>query len=174
MRTVLLISTLALGGCINQPQIYAPPIQREPVLDGQPPKPPKDMLRMSDRETDSYIIQDIPKGSPDPWRWTGQRPTVRLFVEDLKDRKLVVDYSIVEATMKDTGPLKFTFFVNDQPLATVAEDKTGVKHFEKLIPPEMLKANADNVLAVEVDKVWIAPGDGAHLGFLLGAVGLTH
>ena len=173
MKPLLLIPLVLLAGCISQPQLYAPPIQREPMLDGQAPKPPKDVLKMSDLETDAYIVQDIPKGSPDPWRWTGKRPTVHLFVANPDGRKLVVDYSIAEATLKDTGPVKLTFFVNDQPLATVTEDKQGVKRFERPVPAEMLKAQADNTLAIEIDKVWIAKGDGAQLGFIIASVGLT-
>ena len=169
-----LVAALLLTGCISQPQLYAPPVQREPMLDGKPPQRPKDMLRMSDRETDAFIVQDIPKGGNDPWRWTGKRPTVRLYVTDTAGRKLVADYSIAEATLKDTGPVKLTFFVNGQPLATVNEDKQGVKHFEKQVPPEMLKSGADNIFAIEVDKVWIAKEDGAHLGFILAGVGLLH
>ena len=145
---------LLVAGCISQPQTYAPPIQREPVLDGQAPKPPKQMLQMSDAETDAYIVQDIPKGAPaNGWRWTGKRPTVRLYVTDPNGHKMAVDYSVAEATIKDTGPVKMTFYVNDQPLETVDEKTSGVRHFEKAIPPEMLKASADNTLAVEVDKV---------------------
>ena len=169
-----LLLALTLTGCINQPQLYAPPVQREPVLDGQAPKAPKDMLRMSDRDTDAYIIQDIPKSGTDPWRWTGKRPTVRLAVAETSGLKLVVDYSVVENTLKDTGPVNLTFFVNGQPLATVHEDKKSIKHFEKSVPPEMLKPGVDNALAVEIDKVWIAKQDGAQLGFLIGGIGLTH
>ena len=174
MKALLCITFLALTGCISQPQLYAPPIQREPMLNGQAPKAPKDMLKMSDKETDAFIVQDIAKGTPDASRWTGQRPTVRLFVVETSGRKFVADYGIVEATFKDTGPLKINFFVNGQLLATVAENKSGIKRFEKPVPPEMLKTNVDNLLAIEVDKVWIAPEDHAKLGFLLSAIGLTH
>ena len=173
MRSLLLLPVIVLTGCISQPQTYAPPIQREPVLNGQAPKPPKDILRMSERETDAYIVQDIPRESADAWRWTGKRPTVRLFVADPGGRKLVVDYSIAETTLKDTGPVTLSFFVNDQLLATVTEDRQGVKHFEKPVPPEMLKPSADNTFAIEIDKVWIAKEDGAKLGFILASVGLT-
>ena len=83
MKPALLsLLLVVLTGCINQPQTYAPPIQREPMLDGQAPKLPKEILRMSDRETDAYIVQDIPRGSPDAWRWTGKRPSVQVFVTD--------------------------------------------------------------------------------------------
>ncbi|HEY3740169.1 MAG TPA: hypothetical protein VGL53_10005 [Bryobacteraceae bacterium] len=173
MRILLLIPIALLTGCITQPQTYAPPVQREPVLDGQAPKPPKHILQMSDRETDAYIVQDIPRGSADPWRWTGKRPTVRMFVGDPNGLKLTADYSIAEATFKDTGPVKLTFYVNDKPLATVDEKEHGVKHFEKPIPREMLKASADNLFAIEIDKVWIAKQDGAHLGFILASIGLA-
>jgi hypothetical protein len=168
-----LLPIFVLAGCVSQPQTYAPPVQREPVLDGQAPKPPKHILQMSDRETDAYIVQDIPRGSADAWRWTGKRPTVRMFVGDPSGHTMIVDYSIAEATFKDTGPVKLTFYVNDQPLAIVEEAHHGVKHFEKPIPPEMLKASADNLFAVEIDKVWIAKEDGAKLGFILASVGLA-
>ena len=174
MRSLLLVPVIVLAGCISQPQTYAPPVQREPVLNGQAPKPPKEVVRMSERETDAYIVQDIPRNSDDPWRWTGKRPTVRLFVSDPGGRKLVVEYVIAQATLKDTGPVKLTFFVNDEPLATVAEDRPGEKHFEKPVPPQMLKASAENTFAIEIDKLWIAKEDGAQLGFLLVSVGLTH
>lgn len=175
MRIPFLVLPLvaALTGCISQPQTYAPPVQREPMLDGQAPKPPKHILQMSDRETDAYIVQDIPRGSTDAWRWTGKRPTVRMFVGDPNGLKLMVAYSIAEATFKDTGPVKLTFYVNDKPLATVDEKQHGVKHFEQPIPPEMLKASADNLFAIEIDKVWIAKQDGAQLGFILASVGLA-
>ena len=169
---VLCLTLVTLTGCISQPQLYAPPIQREPMLDGKAPTPPKDMVRMSDGDTDSYIVQDIPKGSTDPWRWTGKRPTVRLFVAEPGGRKLVVDYTIAEATFKDTGPVALTFFINDKPLDTVKETRSGVKHFEKPVPAAMFKPNAGNIFAIEIDKVWIAPADGAHLGFMLSGVGL--
>jgi hypothetical protein len=175
MRTACLIflGGAFLTGCVSQPQTYAPPVQREPVLNGQAPKPPKHMLSMSDRETDAFIIQDIPTGSADPWRWTGKRPTVRLYVDDPGGHKLVADYSIAQATFKDTGPVKLTFYVNGQPLETVTENQQGVKHFEKPVPPEMLKPSADNLFAIEIDKVWIAKTDGAQLGFILASIGLT-
>jgi hypothetical protein len=174
MRIVCLILGAGfLTGCASQPQTYAPPVQREPVLNGQTPKPPKHILAMSDHETDSFIIQDIPLGSSGPWRWTGKRPTVRLYVDDPNGHSLVADYSIAQATFKDTGPVNLTFYVNDQALATVAENQQGVKHFEKPVPPEMLKPGADNLFAIEIDKVWVAKADGAQLGFILASIGLT-
>jgi hypothetical protein len=168
-----LLPALLLAGCISQPQTYAPPVQREPMLDGKAPKPPKDMLRMSDRETDAYIVQDIPKTGVEAWRWTGKRPTVRIYVDDPGGRKFVADYSVAQATLKDTGPVKLTFFVNDKPLATVSIDHDGQKHFEHDVPPEMLKPTEDNLFAIEIDKTWTAKEDGAQLGFMLAAIGLT-
>jgi hypothetical protein len=84
-----------------------------------------------------------------------------------------VEYSVAEATFKDTGPVHFKFFVNEKLLGEAHHDKPGAYTFEKPVPAQMLRANAENDLAVEVDKPWIAPGDGAKLGFILTSIGFA-
>jgi hypothetical protein len=174
MRFAGLFGMLTLAGCVNQPQTFAPPVQRQPVLDGQTPKPAKQIVAMIDPDADASIVQDIQRGVSGTWRWAAKRPTVRIFATRAEGMKLKVDYTIADSTFKDTGPVKLIFFVNGQPLATVAETAAGQKLFEKPIPPEMLRANTDNLFAIEVDKVWVSKLDGAQLGFILTSVELTH
>ena len=174
MRIVLLLSPLLLAGCVIQPQTFAPTVQRRPALDGQAPKPLRQIVEMSDPDADAMIVQDIQRGDNSPWRWTGKKPTVRIFVTSVDGLTLKVHYTVPDATFRDTGPVNLTFLVNDKPLAGVAVKAPGEKRFEQAIPPEMLRANADNMFAVELDKLWVSKSDGAKLGMLLNSVELTH
>ena len=170
---IIVVASLALTGCITMPETYAPPVQRKPVMVDQAPKTARRLLRMIEPETDTYIVQDIPRNDKGPWRWAGKRPTVRLFLTSVADSKFHVEYSVADATFKDTGPQVFQFFVNGKLLAEERRDQPGSYVFEKPVPPELLKPNSENDLAVEVDKPWIAPGDGAKLGFIITAIGFS-
>lgn len=128
---------------------------------------------MVEPETDAYIVQDIPRGVSGPWRWAGVRPIVRIYLTSIADSKLFVEYSVADATFKTTGPVHFKFFVNEKLVGEAHHDQPGAYTFEKLIPPQMLKANAENDLAVEVDKPWTSPEDGAKLGFILTSIGFA-
>lgn len=167
---VLLVSA---AGCVRMPESYAPPVQRKPALNDDAPKTARRLLRMIEPETDAYIVQDIPKNEKGPWRWAGPQPTVRIYVTSTADTKVFVEYSVAEATFKDTGPVQFQFLVNGQLLGEVRHEKPGAFTFEKLVPPAMLKQNSENDIAVAVDKPWTAPGDGARLGFILTSIGFT-
>ncbi len=174
MKTAVLL-TLALvsTGCVTMPEVYAPPVQRKPSLSDEAPKTSKYLLRMIEPETDAYIVQDIPRNEKGPWRWAGPKPTVRIYLTSTADLRAFVDYSVAEATFKDTGPVNFKFWVNGQLLGEARQDKPGAYTFEKPVPFQMLKPNYDNDLAVEVDKPWTAPGDGAKLGFILTSMGFV-
>jgi hypothetical protein len=87
--------------------------------------------------------------------------------------KFHAEYSISDATFQRTGPVTLRFLVNDKMLAEQRHDKTGNFTFDKPIPEQLLKANSENDLAIEVDKVFIAEADGAKLGFILSAIGLS-
>jgi hypothetical protein len=50
---------------------------------------------------------------------------------------------------------------------------SGEQHFEKAVPAEWIEPGKDTLLAASIDKVWVAPADGAKLGFILTRIGLT-
>lgn len=173
---LLFLAIFWLSGCTPMPEAYAPPVQRQPALAGEAPKAAKRLLRMSEAETDAYIVQDIPKGANGPWRWAGKKPTVRIFLTNTAANDpntiVLVEYSVADATFKDTGPVGFQFFLNGQKLGEERQTKPGDFTFTKTIPAGVLKAG-ENDIAVEVDKVWKSPTDGAELGFILTAIGFV-
>jgi hypothetical protein len=170
-RLSIVGAALLLAACQPMPESYAPPIQRTPVEAFRPYRVSR-VVMMSDGDADQRIVADIggPSGS---WRWTGQRPTVKVVVKDTANVKYVIDFAVAEATFAQTGPVSITFRVNDQVLETVRYDKPGDYHFEKPVPAEWLKANEDILVAAELDKIFIAPEDGAKLGLILTRLGLT-
>ena len=164
---------VCITACVTMPEVYAPPVQRKPALADESPRISKRLLRMIEPETDAYIVQDIPRNEKGPWRWARKRPTVRIYLTSTADLKLFVEYSVAEATFVQTGPVAFQFFANDQLVGQAKHDKPGTYTFEKPVPAQMLKPNAENDFAVEVDKPFIAEADGAKLGFILTSIGYT-
>jgi hypothetical protein len=170
----LLIAGMAvlLSSCQNMPEPYAPPVQRQPFEDGRPHRMAR-IVNMSDGDAMAHVVQDIAPGEPSAWKWTGQKPTVKVTARTNEKLHYTIDFSIAEATLKDTGPVTLTFLVNDHPLDSVRYTRAGDYHFEKTVPPEWVEPLKDALLAVAIDKVWTAPADGAKLGFILTRIGLT-
>ena len=174
MRYIFVFVAAMLAGCVNQPQSFAPNVQRRPALDGQVPKLPNPVVDMMDPDSESAIVKDIQRGGSGPWRWTGKNPEVRIFVVRTDGQNLKVRYAIAESTFRETGPVTLTFLVNGKPLGTVLEGAAGQKEFVNPIPPGMLVANTDNLFSIEIDKVFVSKLDGAQLGMILASVELTH
>jgi hypothetical protein len=154
------------------PEPYAPPVQRQPFEDGRPHRMAR-IVSMSDQDWMAHAVQDIPPSEPSPWKWTGQKPTVKVTPRINQGLHYTIDFSIAEATLKDTGPVTLTFLVNDHALDSVRYATAGDYHFEKAVPAEWVEPGKETLLAVSIDKVWIAPADGAKLGFILTRIGLT-
>jgi hypothetical protein len=162
-----------LTSCVSQPDIYAPPAQRKP-LDQQTLIRKSPMIDLSEPGADKSIVQDIPTGvQASSWRWTGQRPTVRLTLLTANNLKYHAEFAVPDATFKDTGPVTLSFFVNNRLLDKVRYTTPGQKTFDKDIPSGWLEAPGSNTLAIEIDKVWLSKDDGAKLGFILSRIGLV-
>ena len=162
---------LISAACVSQPDIYAPPAQRKP-LDQDVLIRSKLVVDMAEPLVDRAIVSDIRGAEKNvPWRWTGQRPTVSIKLKSASYLKYFIDFSLVDATFKETGPVSITYYVNDQVLDKVTYDSPGRKTFEKLIPAGMLKPMSQNTLAAEIDKTKLTE-DGSKLGFILVQIGL--
>ncbi len=161
-----------VSSCQNMPEPYAPPVQRQPFEEGRPHRMQR-MVNMSDGDWSAHLVQDIQPGDPAPWKWTGRKPTVKVVVRTNQGLRYSIDFSIAEATLKDTGPVTLTFLVNGHALDSILYKTAGDYHYEKAVPAEWVEPMKDTLLAVEIDKVWVAPADGAKLGFILTRIGLT-
>ncbi len=174
VRFFLLITGLAMlvSSCQNMPEPYAPPVQRQPFEDARPHRMSR-IVNVADSDSVAHFVQDIAGGGPAPWKWTNQKPTVKVTPRTNQGLRYVIDFSLPEVTFKVTGPVTLSFLVNDHVLERVPYKAAGEYHFEKAVPPEWVEPLKDTMLAAEIDKVWVSPMDGARLGFILTRIGLT-
>jgi hypothetical protein len=166
VRSLLLVG-LALAGCASLPDTYPPPIQRDSIQ-GPEINPVGHFVSMNGPTADAHIVRDIAASTEaSAWRWTGQRPELRFRLSFTKGLRFVMDFALAEVTFPQRGPVTISFVINGHLLDKVRYEQAGEKHFEKRVPAAWLRADADTLVAAEIDKVWIAPSDGARLGFIL-------
>jgi hypothetical protein len=163
---------VVLSSCQNMPEPYAPPVQRQPFEDAKPHRMSR-MVIMADSDAAAHFVQDIAAGDPAPWKWTNQKPTVKVVPRTNLQLRYVIDFSLPEVTFKVTGPVTLSFLVNDHVLESVRYKAPGEYHYEKAVPAEWVVPLKDTLVAAAIDKVWVSPTDGARLGFILTRIGLT-
>lgn len=173
--TIALLATLLAmfaTSCQTMPEPYAPPVQRQPFEDARAHRIAR-IVSMADSDAPAHFVRDIPPGEPAAWKWTNQNPAVKLLLKTNQNLRYVIDFTVPEVTFKQTGPVALTFSVNGHVLDTVRYAAYGEYHFEKSVPPEWVDTQKEAIVEASIDKVFVAPGDGAKLGFILTRIGLT-
>ena len=168
-RIALAILALGLCSCERLPESYPPPEQRPPAA--LTPDPAAMMVEMSDPDASQHIVKDINEAGNVPWRWSGKRPTVKVLVYATDNVRASVDFAIWDEGFKQTGPLELSFFVNNRRLDKVSYATPGYKHFEKAVPADWLSAATESTVSIDVDKLYVAPKDGAEFGVILTRIG---
>jgi len=172
-RPYILIPLCLLAGCANIPDSYAPPIQRKP-LTGAEPSPIGTFVNLGEPSADAYIVRDVTGYvESSAWRWTRKRPELRFFLDSTEHLKFKADISIADVTLKETGPVTISIFINGHLLDKVKYASAGRRDFEKPVPAAFLLPKAVNIAALEIDKVWVSKTDGAVLGFILTTAGFS-
>jgi hypothetical protein len=172
MRSILLCMAivLSLSAC-NRSKWYPVPEQR-PSFEGFPTHAAR-VVSMDDPDADIRFVRDIRPKTDTSWRWTGQRPAVKIMVRGLQTLKYTIDFTIPDFTLKDTGPITISFTVNDHLLDRVRYETPGYKHFEKEIPQAWVPVDTQVIVGAEVDKMWTDPGSNQSYGFILTELGLA-
>ena len=166
-----LLAAVTLAGCTSIQDTYAPPIQRKP-LNPSEPRAFGHFVNMNDPNAEAYFVKDVsPNLEGGAWRWTGKRPELKFFLDSVDNLSFVMDYTIAEPTFTSTGPVNISIFINGQLLERLHEKTHGERHFSKPAPPALLRKKGVNVVAMEIDKVWVSPADRAVLGFVLTRAG---
>src|SRR5450759_4658990 len=128
------------------PESYPPPEQRAPLAIPQPPAGSM-MVNMNDLDAPAHFVKDISeKLEGATWRWTQKRPTLKILLVKTRGLKFFTDFTIWEGTMKQTGPVTISFFVDDKLLDKVRYDTPGYKHFEKPVDPVWLQTATETLL----------------------------
>jgi hypothetical protein len=172
-RMCILLSLSFLVGCRNIPDFYTPPVQRKPPS-GTGSSPLGHLVDMSDPNADAYIVGDVDDGlEMGSGRWTRKRPELRFFLGSVEHLNFKADLSIAETTLRDTGPVAISIFINENLLDTMKCSGAGEKHFDRPVPAKFLRAGSVNFAALEIDKLWVSKNAGAELGFILTRAGFT-
>jgi hypothetical protein len=105
------------------------------------------------------------------FRWTYLKPTLQFHLDAYERQRFVMDFSVVERTFRDTGPVTLSVYINDRFLAAVLCSHPGDYHLERSVPASWLKGADPIIVKAILDRVWVAPADGARLGYILLAAG---
>jgi len=128
------------------------------------------VIDLGESDAPSHFVKDIEDGSG-AWRWTGQHPTLKTLVFNKEHLNLSADFTLWDAALKQTGPLQISFFVNDHLLGQARYAEAGYQHFEKPVPEDLIILDAENSVAMSVDKMYTAPEDGKKFGIILTRIG---
>ena len=166
----LLLLDLSVS-CTPVPQWYPVPYQRV-LTAGADPAGLGEFFSFSQRAAQEYVVADILEGSPnDFWRWTNQYPTLRFFLLEPHDWTFQVNFVLAESTFQITGPVALRVLLNGRELGRANALGQGRHEKSWAVPPALIKPKAENIVRLELDKVFVAPGDGARLGMILEAAG---
>ena len=158
--------------CGRQQDSYPAPPQRRD-FSGPDPKPAS-YVGMGDPEVDRFIVSGIVLGdSLDGRRWTSERPELRFALDHTANLKLEMNLVVPRVTLRDTGPITVTFFVNGKQLGKLYCPAPDRYTFEAPVPEAWLHAGADNRVVASVDKYWTSSEDGQRLGFILSDAGFV-
>lgn len=138
------------------------------------PGPPPPFIEMADPRAQDCIVRDVSGGVEGTgWRWTYLDPTLKFYLQRVDGQTFVMDFSIVPATFRDTGPVTLSCYINDRLLTTVHCAHPGDYHLVKPVPREWLENANPAIVRAVLDKVWVAPADGARLGYILIRAGFV-
>jgi hypothetical protein len=172
LSSSIFAACVLLCGCHRQPETNSQPEQRQPASAASV-NAPMLMVDLGAPDAPAHFVKDIIDG-PDSWRWTRTHPTLKLLLITTQDLKFSTDFTLWADGMKQTGPVTISFFVGDRLLGHVRYTTPGYKHFEKPVPSEWLQTTTDTIISAEIDKLYVAPLDGAKFGFILSRMGFTH
>ena len=136
------------------------------------PGPAPAFVTMGDPRSSDCIVSDVsPIAEGSGWRWTYLEPTLKFYLPTYGQQRFVMDFFISETTFKDTGPVTLSVFVNGGLLTRLRCSRPGGYHLDRPVPSAWLQRANPAIVRAVLDKVWVAPRDGARLGYALTGAG---
>ena len=131
------------------------------------------LARMSDLSVDAAIVKDVLKADPgSAWRWTNQNPRVKVWFQPGEPQSFYLRFTLAGVILKKAGPLTIRMIVNDKPLDVLRFDKEQEYEYSRPVPASMLGAEDSAVVGLDIDPIYVSPGDAMKLGVLLEEIGL--
>ena len=160
--------TILLCSCNRYQESYAPPGQ---FPAGGGPNPNL-IIDFGQPEATRHIAKDVDPFVHVNWVLTGREPTLNILAISGENMKLLVDFTLLEDSLRQTGPVELTFQVNGKILDQVRYTSPGHKRFEKGVPSGWLIAEKENAVSIGIDKLFTTE-DGTKYGFILSRIGFT-
>ena len=158
---------LICGSCARVPDFYSPPPQYPGARRYEPP-----LLLPGRLHQTTGILQDVVDDSEATGKsWTNQHPTFSFLLRRTEDLDFYMRFIVHDDTFRDTGPVTLTVNVNGETIDRPRFDTPGEREYSHPVPPRLLQKRNPVIVRIDVDPVWIAPGDKTKLGILLMAIG---
>jgi len=127
---------------------------------------------MSNPHANAYIVQGIAADTEGTgYRWTYAHPVVRFWLPHMDRPKFHMDFAYPERVFRLIGPLTLTFSVNGKQFDRVTYQAPGQLQYEREVPPELLRWDAINLVAIDPERLYTSPGDSTALGFVVSRLG---
>lgn len=160
MRLVVVAAALLTAGCTKQPDIFAPPVQRQPQLvspsDGLGP-----FAAMGAPGVERYILSGAwPTPDSNLWRYLEQDAQFRFRVPVTRQLRLRAQMYLIGYVVQATGPVEATFYVNGKELGKIKGDKAEEIFFDQPVPESWLNTQEPILVRIHADKA-LTPSDGS-------------
>lgn len=160
---LLIAFSILLGaGCQSLPVFFAPPAQKASLASAH-------FVMMSDPQAGFYIVQGFRDHSEGVWRWALAHPLLRFTLPNTGPLKFIMDFTLPEATFRETGPVTLAIALNGRPFDRVRGDHPGDYHYEQPVPGDRLHEPGENLVAIDPDKT----ATPEKLGFVLLRAGFV-
>lgn len=121
-----------------------------------------------------YVVKGVLVGDPKSNAfWTLDEPELKFLLSSVQHHVFREHFFIAQETLKVTGPLTVDFYVNGHLLDQGRFAKDGDVLYQHEVPVDWLKTGALTTVKMRVHNPYIAPRDGARLGFLLMSAGFS-
>jgi hypothetical protein len=121
-----------------------------------------------------YVVKGVLLGDPKSEAfWTLDEPELKFLLSSAQHHVFRERIFVPQETLKQTGPLVVDFYVNGHLLDQARFAKDGDVLYQHDVPVEWLKTGALTTVKMRVHNPYIAPRDGARLGFLLRSAGFS-
>lgn len=131
-------------------------------------------VSMNDSMAAAYIVRDISSTlEAGEWRWAFGHPTLRFYLRSAANWKFAMSGNFPGDLFQKTGPVTLTIRINDQDFDKLRIDRPGDRQYEKPVPPQWLRARAENFVTLQTDKPWAPKPDATPLSFVLIRAGFV-
>jgi hypothetical protein len=131
-----------------------------------------DKMTVAAADAYKYFVKDVIMCPPKSVScWTRDDPVLKFKLASDRDRIFVVQFTISEQTMRQTGPVMIDYYINDRLLDSVRYSEDGDHEYRHVVPAAWLATNDYTLVRIHIRNPYLAPQDGARLGVLLASAG---